>query len=165
MNTAPTKDQITRCVQWVEAVNAHMARLEGTLHDNTEFWQECIHSKTNNDFWDLVTVYKELKIQEPDACNAFWRADYYMSEVERKLHSMGSQPIQQPGRVSKNKDIFTALMNFKDILNYINGKPGPTFTAKKAKSKKVVKFKKTKPTKPRPQLTPDLWEIPDDKKK
>lgn len=44
-------------------------------------------------------------------------------------------------------------------------KPQAVQVAKKSRSKKVVKFKKTKPTKPRPQLTPDLWEIPDDKKK
>ena len=160
MHNKAIEDQITNCVAWVNAVNAHMARLAGTLHDNKEFWQECIHSKTNEDFWDLVTVYKELKIQEPDACNAFWRADYYIDQVERKLHSMGSTPIQQPGRVSKNKDIFTALMNFKDIINYVNGKPGITYTTKKPKKTKqgtVVKF--NKPQKPRPYLPPDVWEI------
>lgn len=149
------QNKFDKCHAWVNNINHWFAELQGEVHNNMGFWDQCIHSKSNEDFWDLVTVYRQCKREYPDVCNRYYRAEMYIDDIELLLHKHGSDPIQQPGKMSKNKAIFAGLMNFKDILNEITNTK-----AVKAVNKKRAAKKPTKPQKPRPQLPPNLWDLP-----
>ncbi len=119
-----TKVKITGAI--VKIVNEHWARLDGLVHNDKQFWDDTLHSLTNQDWEDMMSVMDALKAIEPELFS--YAASTSFEEVKRVLikegHSQNARALDRP----KHKKLeFKALMNVKDIINEISGykKPSP----------------------------------------
>ena len=122
--------KVEQVLAWVDLINEHWHRLEGDIFDDKAFWQECIHSKTNDDWWVWIDIVPALKAQYPDSFNRYPYCELDVAEITKRLHKAGSKPINRPGVKGKNFAVFRALMNMKDVINDANGTPTKQYPKK-----------------------------------
>lgn len=115
----------------VEIVNKHWHRLQGELHDDKQFWEETLHSISNEEWEMWVDIFPAIKAQYPDEVSKFPYCEGSVYEIEKLIHKNGySKPIVKKNVPHQNKRAFLALMNMKDVINEINGRPTKKYPKK-----------------------------------
>jgi hypothetical protein len=123
---------------WVEIVNHHWHLLKGEMFNDEQFWEDTLHSMSNDDWWAWCDIAPSLKIQYEKEWRRYPKLDESTNAVLKDL--MLSKPVTKKSRKGKNFQAFRLLMNIKDFVNDINGTPTVEYTAKDRK--------------PQPELTP-----------
>lgn len=113
---------------WVEIVNHYWHELHGELYNNKEFWANTLHAMEDQDWWDWLDIEPALRAQHPDAFQRYHTINQCNEQLRKKL--MFGKPVTKQHRPGKNFEAFRALMNIKDIVNWINGQPTEQYTTK-----------------------------------
>jgi hypothetical protein len=106
---------------WVEITNHHWHRLKGNIYNDTEFWDDTLHSMSNDDWWDWTDIAPALKIQHEDFWRRYSKLDISTEAVKRTL--MLNKSVVKKSRKGSNFEAFRLLMNIKDFINDINFTP------------------------------------------
>lgn len=142
-------EKLTNINTWVEIVNYHWERLKGDLYNDKDFWNDTLHSMTNEDWWDWCDISPALKAQHPDVFAKYPYTEISTEEVLKQLHKC--KPIVKKNIAGKNFAAFRTLMNIKDVMNEIAGTP--------TKQYPKVSPKPSQPPKKPGSTFSDLFEI------
>lgn len=125
---------------WVNSMRPHWKHLNGNVHNDSDFWAQCIHSVKPEVWTAWCQLYGDLN---SSATGAFRRHSHiYEDTVEIATRLDKGQAITKPyNKTGYNKPIFRASMAIKDIIAEITERPFET------KQVEIVTKKKTKPTK------------------
>lgn len=123
---------------WVNSMRPHWKYLDGDVHNDKEFWAQCIHSVKPEVWTAWCNIYGELNQSHPQ----YFRRHSYIYEdtvvIATRLDK--GEPMTKPyNKTGYNKPIFRASMAIKDIVAEITERPFAT------KSEEPIK-KKLKPT-------------------
>lgn len=124
---------------WVNTMRPHWQHLQGNVHDDKDFWRECIHSVRPEVWTAWCHIYGELNQSHPQ----YFRKHSYIYEdtvvVATRLDK--GEPMTKPyNKTGYNKPIFRGSMAIKDIIAEITERPFAT----QAQAQPIKK--KTKPT-------------------
>lgn len=108
--------KLAKIVKLVDLVNAHWVRLDGDLFNDRDFWDQTLHSLSNQDWQDMVDGMKWIRLTAPDRFN--YAVNKVLEDVERILVLKGHQPRVLDSRRYKKTE-FLALMWIKDVINDI----------------------------------------------
>lgn len=124
---------------WVNSMRPHWTHLKGDVHNDKDFWAQCIHSVKPEVWTAWCELYGELKQNQQDL---FRRHSYiYEDTVEIATRLDKGQPMTKPyNKTGYNKPIFRGSMAIKDIIADISGNPFTTGVTAPPK-------KKVRPTK------------------
>jgi hypothetical protein len=128
MATRTYDEKLKNICDWVEITNHHWHRLKGEMFNDEQFWDDTLHSMTNDDWWDWCDIAPALKIQYAKEWRSLPKLDISTEEVKRDL-MLGKAPTKR-SRKGKNFQAFRLLMNIKDFINEIAGTPTKEYTAK-----------------------------------
>jgi len=124
---------------WVNTMRPHWRHLSGDVHNDKEFWAQCIHSVKPEVWQAWCELYGELN----QSHSQYFRKHSHIYEDTVVLATrldMG-EPMTKPyNKTGYNKPIFRGAMAIKDIMAEISERP---FEIKPAESV----TKKVKPSK------------------
>lgn len=106
---------------WVEIINHYWHELRSELYNNTEFWDNTLHSMQDEDWWDLCEVYDILRQQYPELFYRFPKQFEDIAWIKRRL--MLGKPVIKPMAKNFNTTGFRSWMVIKDVINDIKGTP------------------------------------------
>jgi hypothetical protein len=113
---------------WVEITNYYWHLYKSDINNKSDFWDDTLHSMFEQDWWDIVDVYKVVKQTHSDEFYPFPKMHEDIKDIERKL-LLGKSIIRQ-NQKSANRTGFRAWMVMKDVLNNINGTPTVNYKLK-----------------------------------
>ena len=123
---------------WVNTMRPHWTHLDGNVHNDKDFWQQCIHS-VRPEVWHAWTrIFHTLEESFPTA----FATHTYIADDTETIHvrNCGNKRMTIPyNKTGYNKPIFRAAMAIKDIIAEITERP---FTVKTPQ----IVTKKAKPT-------------------
>jgi hypothetical protein len=128
MTTQTYDNKLKNVNTWVQITNYYWTKLQSKLYNDVEFWDNTLHSMTEQDWWDVVDVYKVIKQTHSDEFYPFPKMHEDIKDIERKL-LLGKSIIRQ-NQKSANRTGFRAWMVMKDVLNNINGTPTVDYNSK-----------------------------------
>lgn len=125
---------------WVNSMRPHWTHLKGDVHNDKDFWAQCIHSVKPTVWTAWCEIYGDLNSSQPDI---FKRHSYiYEDSVVINTRLDKGEPMSKPyNKTGYNKPIFRAAMAIKDIIADITQRPFCTTTAPAP-----VPTKRVKPT-------------------
>lgn len=128
--TFDDKTEITAAV--VRIVNQHWIRCKGELFNDKVFWDETLHSLTNQDWEDMMSVMDALQAMDPSLFNYDARTTFERVKEILMKEAHSDNPRALDARKHKKTE-FKALMNIKDIMNELAGYRPPTKFPKEEK--------------------------------
>ena len=140
MNEQEFVKQFDLVNNWVNSMRPHWRHLNGDVHNDKDFWQQCIHSVKGEVWSAWCDLYGDLKDSQPDA----FRTHSYIYDdtvtIAQRLDK--GQAMSKPyNKTGYNKPIFRAAMAIKDIMADITDRP---FETTVVWTKERVKTKPTK---------------------
>ncbi len=139
MNEQEFIKNFTTVESWVNSMRPHWVHLNGEVHNDKDFWHQCMHT-VKADVWTAwCHLYGELNQSYPDA---FRKHSYiYEDTVAIATRVDKGEAITKPyNKTGYNKAPFRAAMAIKDIIAVITERPFITHEEPKP-------AKKAKPTK------------------
>lgn len=136
MNQEEFIKDFTLVDDWVNSMRPHWVYLNGDVHNDKEFWSQCIHSVKPAVWMAWCNIYGELNQSHPE----YFRKHTYIYEdtvtIATRLEQ--GQAISKPyNKTGYNKAVFRAAMAVKDIIAEITERAFTTKavepTTKKAK--------------------------------
>ena len=125
--TLQEKVQFTEHI--VSEVNKFWIKHKGELFNHKDFWDETLHSFTNED-WNIMLDVMELIRLEDAGCYLPYSAQVF-EEARKVIEFEGHSKNPRALDARKNKKkAFKALMNIKDVFNNFTGYEAPTRFAK-----------------------------------
>ena len=122
---------------WVNTMRPHWAHLNGDVHNDKEFWHQCIHTVKPEVWTAWCMIYNPLS--ESQAITFRKHSHIYEDTVLIAGRIDDKKPLTKPfDKTGYNKAVFRAAMAIKDIVADVTGRPFTT---------KVEPPKKVKPTK------------------
>ena len=115
------QEKLANIEAWVEITMHHWHRLRGEMFNDKEFWDDTLHSMSNDDWWDWVDIEPAIKIQYAEHWRKYTKLTEDTKEIYTKL-ALG-KPITRKMAVQKNLTAFRTLMAIKDLINDIHGTP------------------------------------------
>jgi len=124
---------------WVNSMRPHWVYLSGDVHNDKDFWAQCIHSVKPEVWTAWCHLYGELNQSHPE----YFRKHSYIYEdtvvIATRLDK--GEPMTKPyNKTGYNKSVFRGSMAIKDIIAEITERP---FITTKTE---IVTKKKIKPT-------------------
>ena len=140
MNEQEFVKQFDLVNNWVNSMRPHWRHLNGDVHNDKDFWQQCIHSVKGEVWSAWCDLYGDLKDSQPDV----FRTHSYIYDdtvvIAQRLDK--GQAMSKPyNKTGYNKPIFRAAMAIKDIMADITDRP---FETTVVWTKERVKTKPTK---------------------
>ena len=123
---------------WIEIFNHYWVELEGQYHDKKQFWDDTLHSMTNEDWWDVVEAYPTLHDLHEDLFREYGYIKNDIDTIERRL--MLGKPVVKPSVKNWNFPAFHAMVVLKDVLNSVNGVKLPKFDKPQAHDDTLTPF-------------------------
>ena len=107
---------------WVNSMRPHWRHLMGDVHNDKEFWAQCIHSVKPKVWTAWCELYGDLK---QTATSAFNRHSYiYEDTVVIATRLDKGEPMTKPyNKTGYNKPVFRAAMAIKDIIADLTEQP------------------------------------------
>ena len=95
-------------------------------HDDEAAWEDIIHSRTLQDWWDVIDTAEIVTKQYPEYMGPYSRLKIDIEEVKKRL-MFGKQVTRTKQHASRhyNTPAWRLLMAYKDFLNDIEGTPTP----------------------------------------
>lgn len=131
----------TKTQAWVATIRPHWARCLGNIHNDSKFWNECIH-KVSDDTWQaIVDSYKSTIALHNWISSAYPKLDEDMYELEWRLRDHTDPETGDIHRVhitkpydktGYNRPIFRAVMAFKDVVGELVGDPFKDYSKPKS---------------------------------
>lgn len=106
---------------WVECINEYWIIYEGTLNNHKPFWDDVLHSMSDQDWSDVNDVADVLSRQYPEDFRKFGKFYDNLNELNRRCQ-LGKKVIKQYDRQHYNRPPFQVIMSVKDKINEINGR-------------------------------------------
>jgi hypothetical protein len=107
---------------WVNSMRPHWTHLSGDVHNDKDFWAQCIHS-IKPDVWQAwCELYGQLNSSYPQV---FRKHTYiYEDTVVMATRLDQGEPMSKPyNKTGYNKSIFRGSMAIKDIIAEITQRP------------------------------------------
>jgi len=115
----------THLESWVNSMRPHWRRLKGNVHDDKEFWRECLHQVPPQTWHSWCELYNTLEEAYPQ----HWRTHTHILEdtqaIAERLDQGKSITIFR-NTTGYNKAPFRAAMAIKDIVAKITDEPFST---------------------------------------
>jgi len=125
---------------WVNTMRPHWRHLNGDVHNDKDFWQQCIHG-VKPDVWSAwVSIFHTLE----ESCPTAFAGHSYIGDDTEAIYvrTCGNKRMTIPyNKTGYNKPIFRAAMAIKDIMADITERP---FETQPVWTKERVKTKPTK---------------------
>jgi len=107
---------------WVNSMRPHWRRLKGNVHDDKEFWRECLH-QVNADVWhSWCELYTLLEETYPQHWSRHTHVLEDTQEIARRL-DLGKSITIFRNTTGHNKAPFRLAMAIKDIVAKITDQP------------------------------------------
>jgi hypothetical protein len=121
---------------WVNTMRPHWRHLNGNVHNDTDFWDQCIHSVPASTWTAWCEIYGDLKAGAPQSFDRHTHIYEDTVEVAKRI-DLGKAITKPYDKTGRNKIVFRATMAIKDIIADISDCPFETKAAqiitKKAK--------------------------------
>ncbi len=105
---------------WVDSMRPHWSRCLGNVHNDTKFWNECIHSLSDKHWHTVIDFYAEHRTPDVDRKYTYLNEDLFV--IAKRLDT--GEKITIPfNKTGYNKPVFRATMAIKDIACKISGRP------------------------------------------
>jgi hypothetical protein len=108
-------------------------------HDDADAWEDIIHSRTSQDWWDIVDVAEIMFQQYPEDVYQYRNLKSDIAEIKKRL--MFGKDITRPKNYATrqyNTTAWRGLMAFKDFLNDLNDTPTPHLTDEQRQHKEAM---------------------------
>jgi hypothetical protein len=95
-------------------------------HDDEAAWEDIIHSRTNQDWWDVIDTAEIITKQYAEYMGPYGRLKIDIEDIKKRL--MFAKDITRPKQHASrhyNTPAWRLLMAYKDLLNDIEGMPTP----------------------------------------
>lgn len=120
-------DKLAQVKVWVEVVNEFWNQHQGVLNNQRDFWDNVMHSMTDQDWDDVFTVADIKSRQYPEDFRKFPGFSEALADLNKRI-LLGKPVIKKFDRQSYNKSPFKVLMSIKDHINEAQGTPTQVFT-------------------------------------
>lgn len=114
---------------WSDLVDHHWHRLRGQLHNDKQFWADCLHDIPTDLWWSWVDVYPSLAVQHREFLERFPKLKEDTGWIKAKL--MLDKPVTKKNLSQYNITAFRTLMTIHDLVNEIRGTPTQQYSQSK----------------------------------
>jgi hypothetical protein len=129
---------------WVNTMRPHWAHLNGDVHNDKEFWHQCIHTVKPDTFIAWCKIYNTLSTSQAQ----YFRKHSHIYEDTITIAGRiddGKALTKPYDKTGYNKPVFRAAMAIKDIIAEVTERPFAT------------KVEPPKPKKPTKQEVLEQW--------
>jgi hypothetical protein len=122
MNEQDFERDFTLVDNWVNSMRPHWAHLNGDVHNDKDFWQQCIHTVRPEVWAAWTNLFHTLEESMPGA----FVGHTYIADDTEEIHVRicGNKRMTIPyNKTGYNKPIFRATMAIKDIIAEITERP------------------------------------------
>lgn len=121
--TLQEKVQFTEHI--VNELNKFWIKYKGDLFNHKDFWDETLHSFTNEDWEIMLDVMELVRIEDASCYLPFSYSSFEDARKVLMFDGHDANPKALDARKHK-KTAFRALMNIKDVFNNFTGYEPPT---------------------------------------
>lgn len=115
------QEKFSNIEAWAEIVDYHWHRLSGEMFNDTEFWDQTLHSMTDEDWWAWADIEPSIAIQYEEHYRRYPKLREDTEDIRRRL-MLGKSITRKMGKM-KNLTAFRTLMAIHDLFNDIKGTP------------------------------------------
>jgi hypothetical protein len=121
--TLQEKVQFTQHI--VTDLNRFWIKYKGDLFNHKDFWDETLHSFTNEDWSIMLDVMELIRLEDPSCYLPFSHQTFEDARKVLEFEGHSGNPKALDARKNKKKS-FKALMHIKDVMNNFGGYEPPT---------------------------------------
>lgn len=114
----------------IKEVNKFWIEYEGELFNHKDFWDDTLHSFTNEDWSIILDVMELIRLEDPSCYLPFSYDTFQEARKVIELEGHDANPKALDARKNKKK-AFKALMHAKDVMNSFVGYEPPKKFPKK----------------------------------
>ena len=125
MNEQEFVKQFDLVNNWVNTMRPHWRHLNGDVHNDKDFWVQCIHTVKPEVWSAWVSIFHTLE----ESCPTAFAGHSYIGDDTEAIYvrTCGTKRMTIPyNKTGYNKPVFRAAMAIKDIIAEITERPFET---------------------------------------